>query len=52
MTSKQIHEVTLKKMKEKGIDVGSGVSDKKYDIEEVYELVHIANCFTELRAKS
>ena len=24
---------------------GSGVPDKTYDSEEVYELIHIANCF-------
>ena len=40
-----------KKMKAKGIEVGSGVPDKKYDSEEVYELIHIANCFPELREK-
>ena len=39
------------KMKVKATEVGSGVSDKKYDSEEVYELIHIANCFPELREK-
>ena len=38
-------------MKAKGIEVGSGVPNKKYDSEEVYELIHIANCFPELREK-
>ena len=41
----------LKKMKAKGIEVGSGVPNKKYDNEEVYELIHIAKCFPELREK-
>ena len=51
MTSKQRQELILEKMKAKGIEVGSGVPDKKYDSEEVYELIHIANCFPELREK-
>ena len=38
-------------MKAKGIEVGSGVPDKRYDSEEVYELIHITNCFPELREK-
>ena len=52
MTSQQRQELILKKMKAKGIEVGSGVPDKKYDNEEVYELIHIANCLPELREKS
>ena len=51
MTSPQRRELILKKMKAKGIEVGSGVPDKRYDSEEVYELIHIANCFPELRNK-
>ena len=39
-------------MKDKVIKVGSGVPDKKYESEEVYELIHIANCIPELREKS
>ena len=38
-------------MKAKGIEVGSGVPNKKYDSEEVYELIYITNCFPELREK-
>ena len=49
MTSMQRQELILKKMKERGIEVGSGIPNKKYDSEEVYELIHIANCFPELR---
>ena len=51
MTSQERQELIMKKMKVKGIEVGSGVPDKKYDREEVYELIHIANCFPELRDK-
>ena len=51
MSSQQRQELVLEKMKAKGIEVGSGVLDKKYHSEEVYELIHIANCFSELREK-
>ena len=51
MTSQERQEMILKKMKGKGIEVGSGVSDKRYDSEEVYKLIHIANCFPELIKK-
>ena len=49
MTSQERQKLILKKMKAKGIEVGSGVPDKKYDSDEVYELINIANCFPELR---
>jgi len=51
LTTEQRQELILKKMKAKGIEVGSGVPDKKYENEEVYELIHIANRFPELREK-
>lgn len=51
MTSQERQELILQKMRDKGIEVGSGVPNKKYDSKEVYELIHIANCFTELREK-
>ena len=51
MSSVERQALILRKMKEKGIEVGSGVPDKKYDSNEVYELIHIANCFPELREK-
>ena len=51
MSSQERQELILKKMKAKGIEVGSGVPNKKYESEEVYELIHIANCFPELREK-
>ena len=44
-------ELILRKMKAKGIKVGSGVLNKKYDSCEVYELIQIANFFPELREK-
>ena len=49
MSSLQRQELILKKMKERGIEVGSGIPNKKYDSKEVYELINIANCFPELR---
>jgi len=51
MASTQRHAMILKKMKERGIEVGSGIPNKKYDSKEVYELIHIANFFPELRDK-
>ena len=52
MSSIKRQELILKKMKEKGIEVGSGIPNKKYNSKEVYELIHIANCFPELRGKN
>ena len=40
LSSMQRQELILKKMKERGIEVGSGIPNKKYDSEEVYELIH------------
>ena len=51
MSSKQRQKLILKKMNEKGIKVGSGVPNKKYDSKEIYELIRIVNCFPELREK-
>ena len=51
MSSNERKELILKKMKDKGIEVGSGITNKIYDNKEVYELIHIANCFPELRKK-
>jgi len=51
MSSMQRQELILKKMKERGIEVGSGFPNKIYDSIEVYELIHIAKCFPELREK-
>ena len=52
MSSMQRQELILKKMKERGIEVGSGIPNKKYDSNEIYELIHIANCFPELRERN
>ena len=51
MSSIQRQELIIKKMKERGIEVGSGIHNKKYDSKEVFELIHITNCFPELRKK-
>ena len=51
MSSVQRQELILNKMKALGIEVGSGVANKKYNSKEVYELIHIAKCFPELREK-
>ena len=51
MTSTQRQKLILKKMKDRGIEVGSGIPNKIYDSKEVYELIHIATCFPELREK-
>ncbi len=52
MSSMQRQKLILRKMKERGIEVGSGIPNKKYDSKEVYELIHIANFFPELREKN
>jgi len=49
MSSMQRQELILKKMKERGIEAGSEIPNKKYDSKEVYELIHIAKFFPELR---
>ena len=51
LSSMQRQKLILKKMKEKGIEVGSGIPNKKYDSKENFELIHIANCFPEFREK-
>ena len=51
MSSGERQELILKKMKERGIDIGSGVPNRKYDNKEVYELIHILKCCPELREK-
>ena len=51
MSSSERQELIIKKMRARGIEVGSGVSNRKYDNKEVYELIHIVNCFPELRRK-
>ena len=50
MSSYQGNKLFLEKMKARGIEVVSGVPGKN-DRELVYELIHIANYFPELREK-
>jgi len=52
MSSIQRQELILKKMKERGIELGSGIPNKTYDSKEVYELIHIANFLPELKKKN
>ena len=49
MSSSERQKLILRKMKSKGLKVGSGVLNKKYDSSEVFELIQIATCFPELR---
>ena len=49
LTSQERRYLILKKMKAKGIKVGSGVPNKKYDNREIYELIQITKCFPEFR---
>ena len=51
ITSTERKALILKKMKDLGIEVGSGMPNKKYDSREVYELIHISKFFPELREK-
>ena len=51
MSSSERQELILNKMKARGIEVGSGVPNSKYDNKEVYELIHIVNYLPELRQK-
>ena len=52
MSSFERQELILKKMKAIGLEVGSGIHNKQYDSKEVYELIHILNCYPELREKN
>ena len=51
MSSVERQELIIKKMQAIGIEVGSGIPNKKYDSKDVYELIHIMNCFPELKEK-
>ena len=39
MSSMQRQKLILKQMKERGIQIGNGMPNKKYDSKEVYELI-------------
>ena len=49
MSRKERQELILKKMKAKGLELGSGVSNKTYKNDDVLDLIKIASCFPELR---
>jgi len=51
MNSCERQKLILKKMKAIGLQVGSGIPNKEYESNEIYELIQIANCFPELRKK-
>ena len=51
MSSIERQELIVSKMKALGIEVGSGIPNKKYDSEEVYELIHITTCLKKLKEK-
>ena len=52
LSSSERQELILKKMKAIGVEVGSGITNKEYYSKEVFELIHIANFFPELREKN
>ena len=51
MSSQERKQLILKKMKSKKINVGSGVPNKEYDSQEVYELIHISKCLNNIVSK-
>ena len=51
MSSIERQKLILKKMKNIGLEVGSGVPNKKYDSKEIYELINILSSFLELNKK-
>ena len=51
-SSRERKALILKKMKALGIEIGSGIPNKKYDSKEIYELIYIAKYFPELRKKN
>ena len=52
MSSLERKALILKKMKALGIEVGSGIPNKKYDNKEIYELIYITKCFPKLKKKN
>ena len=51
MQSIERKALILKITKSLGVEIGSGIPHKKHDNKDVYELLQIAKCFPELRAK-
>ena len=52
MSSSQRKNINLEENENIGIDEGSGVTGKKFNNKEFCGLIHIANCFPELRNKN
>ena len=48
MSSIERQKLILQKMKNIGLEVGSGIPNKKYDNKEIYELINILSSFRKL----
>ena len=48
ISSIERQKVILQKMKNIGLEVGSGIPNKKYDNKEIYELINILSSFQKL----
>ena len=48
MSSIERQKLILQKMKNIGLEVGSGIPNKKYDNKEIYELINILSSFPKL----
>ncbi len=51
MSSPQRKGLIRAKMKEKGLEEGSGVKGATYNEDEVWDLIQITSCFPEIQAK-
>ncbi len=51
LSSSERKDLIIKKMKDRGIEIGSGVKNKSYENDYVIDLIEIANYFPELRDK-
>ena len=51
MSSNERQELIFNKMKARGIEIGGGVPNRKYNSKEVLWINSILNCFPELREK-
>ena len=48
ISSIERQKLILQKMKNIGLEVGSGIPNKKYDNKEIYELINILSSFPKL----
>ena len=48
ISSIERQKLILQKMKNIGLEVGSGIPNKKYDNKEIYELINILSSFRKL----